>query len=660
MNNATAFRTALALHQAGRLDDACKIYEEIIAGDQDHFKSLHHLGIVALQQGNYLEAVRQIDNALRLNPNQPLAHNNRGAALRALKRNDEALASFEHALALDPNHAEAHCNRARMLIDFCLFDQAVANCDRAVALKPDYVDAHDNRGVALHELGRHEEAIASFDQVIALRPHRATAYAYRGACLSALKRHREAIASYSNAIACTPDIDFVPGAVLFLTLEICDWNGIDDKFTTLLNQVDAGRLVSTPPLLLPTPSSAAQQQKIAARYFQERTSSPISNPPDFRNRHGDKIHIGYFSTDFHDHAIAILIAGLLETHDRSQFEITGFLLARRPIDAAQLRLKTAMDRFIDVSDMSDQQVAKLSRELKIDIAVDLNGYTANSRPGIFTQRAAPIQVNYLGYPGTMGTTCIDYIVADQVVIPPHIRPYFTEKVTYLPHSYQANDSKRPIPHGAPSRTELGLPESGFVFCCFNNSYKLTPDVFDIWVRLLGSIDGSTLWLLGENETMTGNLRAEARKRGIPPDRLVFAKRMAQADHLARHGAADLFLDTFYYGAHTTASDALWAGLPVLTKLGNTFASRVAASLLTAVGMPELIAEDAAAYERIALELATRPEKLARLKQRLLENGASSPLFDTPRFTRNIEAAFRRMWETYNTKGMPEDFHVEEA
>ncbi len=372
---------------------------------------------------------------------------------------------------------------------------------------------------------------------------------------------------------------------------------------------------------------------------------------------GDKIRVAYLSADFHEHATTHLMAGLFEHHDADRFEITAISFGPDRRDDMRRRLSKAFGRFIDVRGKSDREVALLLREMEIDIAVDLKGYTQGSRPGILAQRPAPVQINYLGMPATMGTSCMDYIIADAWVIPPEDHLHYAERILYLPDSYQATDDSRNIDAHAPSRADLSLPEEDFVFCCFNNNYKITPDLFTLWMRLLHQVSGSVLWLLEDNPVATRNLRAEARRRGIAPERLVFAPRVAAGAHLARHRCADLCLDTLPYNAHTTASDALWAGLPVLTCAGTTFAGRVAASLLSAAGLPELITRDLDHYAALALELARNPARLRDIRARLAHNRDTCPLFATDRFRRHLESAYTILWERGRRQEPPAAFSV---
>jgi predicted O-linked N-acetylglucosamine transferase (SPINDLY family) len=369
-----------------------------------------------------------------------------------------------------------------------------------------------------------------------------------------------------------------------------------------------------------------------------------------------KIRIGYFSADFRNHAVSLLTAELYELHDKNKFEIIAFSFGVDDKGPMRLRLSQAFNQFIDVCDMSDLEIAKLARDLQIDIAVDLGGHTQDSRTGIFSNRAAPIQISYIGYLGTMGAEYYDYLLADETIIPDELQKFYAEKIVYLP-SYQVNDRKRLISDRQFTRQELGLPEHGFVFCCLNNNYKILPATFDGWMRILKIVVGSALWLLEDNEWSRENLKKEAEKQGIAADRLVFAERLPLPEHLARHRQADLFLDTFPCNAGATASDALWTGLPILTRMGRSFASRVAASLLNAIGLPELITNTQEEYEALAIELALNQNKLAEIKLKLANNRLTTPLFDTPLFTKNLETAYIKMMGRYQDDLQPDHISI---
>ena len=435
-------------------------------------------------------------------------------------------------------------------------------------------------------------------------------------------------------------------------MKICNWSGLAESLEDISKKLFASERVTNPfPLLALTDDTLIHKQS-AEIYIQDKYPfNPILGPILKRPKN-EKIRIGYFSADFKNHPVAFLIAELFEIHDRSQFEIYAFSLVKAA-DEMRSRLHLAFDYYIEAQGMSDIEIAQLSRSLSIDIAVDLTGITVSSRTGIFSYRAAPVQVNYLGYPGTMGADYIDYIVADKTLIPFDVQSCYTERVVYLPNSYQVNDRKRLISDRQFTRQELGLPENGFIFCCFNNNFKILPATFKGWVRILKAVEGSVLWLFQDNSWAIENLKKEAEKQGLAADRLVFAERLLLSEHLARHRQADLILDTFPYNAHTTTSDALWAGLPVLTLMGQSFASRVAASLLNAIGLPELITTSQDEYEALAIELALHPKKLADAKLKLANNRLTAPLFDTPLFTKNLETAYIDMHER-NHAGLEPD------
>jgi predicted O-linked N-acetylglucosamine transferase (SPINDLY family) len=446
-------------------------------------------------------------------------------------------------------------------------------------------------------------------------------------------------------------LPYVFGSWFHSKMQLCDWQDIEETSDKLMRAVKSGERVISPFSMLAIPCSPDQQQQ-CARIF-ARDKFPASSTPAWRGERyqHDRIRLGYFSGDFRDHPVAQVIAELLERHDRSRFEIVGYSFGQDTQDPWRRRLESSFDQLLDVAGKTDQEIAGLAREMEIDITVDLMGFTQRSRMGVFALRPSPIQVSYLGYPGTSGTEYIDYIMADAMVIPAEHRTYYTEQVVWLPGSYFPTDSTKAVSERHISRAELGLPEDGFVFCCFNNSYKITPDIFEIWMRLLKKVAGSVLWLSIRDATAIRNLRTQAQMRGVSPERLVFAGRMELSDHFARHRQADLFLDTFYYNAHTTASDALWAGLPVLTCLGNTFAGRVAASLLNAVGLPELITYSHQEYESLALQLATDRQRLMSLRDKLARNRGTQPLFDTVRFTKHVETAYTAMWQRQQA-GLP--------
>ena len=648
---AAHYNFGIALHNLGRSDEALASFDRALAISPDYADALNNRGIALHALNRCEEALATFDRTLAIRPGSAETFYNRGTSLQSLRRTEEALASYEQALAIRPDYAEALSNRGLTLQHLHRTDEALASFERALAVSPDSAEILNNLGITLQSCGRTDDALASYARALAINPENLEALNNCGGLLDSLKRYEEARTCYERILRARPDYPFVFGNWLLTKIMICDWTELSAGFEEHLARIDAGKPVAPPFALLTTPASRLQQRNCAAVYVQERFHLPASPLAGGARPAHHRIRIGYFSANFHDTATANLIAGVFERHDRQRFELIAFSFGVPSRDAMRARLEAAFDRFIDVREKSDAEIAQLSRTLEIDIAVDLKGFTQDSRTEIFIHRAAPLQVIYLGYPGTTGAHYIDYLIADQTIIPPEHVDGYAEKIAYLPHSYQANDGSRMIADRQFTRPSVGLPERGFVFCCFNNNYKITPGVFDIWMRLLQKTGGSVLWLLEDNPAAARNLRTEAQQRGIAAERLVFAPRMTLPEHLARHRLADLFLDTLPCNAHTTASDALWAGLPVVTCLGETFAGRVAASLVRAVGLPELVTESLDAYEALAMELANDPAALAVIRQRLAKNRLKEPLFDTPLFTRHLEGAFTAMWERHQS-GMP--------
>lgn len=633
------FLQALELHQSGQLREAQALYESVLKKQPKHFDALHMLGVLCFQSRQLERAATLIKKALALEPDYAEAHNNLGNVLQDQRLFEAALVSYNKALALEPGFAKAHNNRGDLLQVLGRWDAALASYDRAIELDPRNATAYYNRGNALKALGRFEAAIQNYDQALDIAPDYADAWHNRGHALAELKRYDEAVHSYDQALKFRQDIPELAGTRLNLNMHMCQWQGFEQELAALLAQIDQDKKVCPPFPFLGLCDDGPRQRKLAERWIQDRCAKRAAPVPIPKRGKHEKIRLGYFSADFWNHPVAFLVAGLFDHHDRSRFEVHAFSSGPDTQDPMRLRLEQGFDHFHDVREKSVKEVVELARKIELDIAIDLSGLTKGCRPDLFAARVAPLQVNYLGYPGTMGAHFIDYLIGDPVLIPQESRSFYSEKIISLPHSYQANDRKREISARHFSRAELGLPETGFVFCCFNSNYKILPATFDGWMNILKAVPGSVLWLLQGSEQTQNNLRREAQARGVDPVRLVFAKNMPLADHLARQRAADLFLDTLPYNAHTTASDALWAGLPVLTCAGETFASRVAASLLHAIALPELVTSTQAAFEALAIELAHQPERLLAVRQKLEQNKLSTPLFDTALFTQHLEQAF---------------------
>jgi len=657
-NHALAYcNRGAALFVLNQFQEAVDSYDKALAIDPNYADAHFNRGVALTQLHQHLQAVESFDKVISIQPENAGAHTNRGNALYFLKQLKLAIESYDRAIAIKPDHAVAYFNRGIALYRLRQLKAAISNYDMAVTIQPDYADAHTHCGVALFDLSEYKASVESFDKAITLRPDDADAHAGRASALASLKQYEAAVASHDKAIAINPAQKFAYGARLNAKMLTCDWRNLDSEIAKLVQRIGHRELASLPfPVLSMT--STLPLQRMAAEIYVNEIHPARPELGNIAKLQGDrKVRLGYFSADFHSHATTYLMAELFELHDRTRFELVAFSFGPDSTGEMRQRIRSAFDQFLDVQNQSDLEVAELSRNLGIDIAIDLKGFTQDSRADIFAYRAAPIQVNYLGYPGTMGADYMDYLVADRTLVPEESQQHYAEKIAYLPHSYQVNDTHRQISDQIFTRQELGLPPSGFVYCCFNNNYKITPDTFSSWMRILSRVEGSVLWLFEDNPVAAKNLRQEAHQRGVDPQRLVFAQRMPLPDHLARHRAADLFLDTLPYNAHTTASDALWAGLPVLTCMGEAFASRVAASLLTAVGLPELITETQTQYEALAVDLATHPDRLGHIKQKLEINRLSTPLFDTQLFTQNIESAYKQMIARYHAGLEPDHIEV---
>jgi protein O-GlcNAc transferase len=648
---------AVVSMQLGEFKEAAEYLRRAIAIDAHSDATHYNFGMALTALGSPSDALAAFSTALTINPRAPETWNSRGAALSQLERHVEALADFDKAISLRSDFAEAFYNKGKSLALCRRSDDALAAFDAALRIKSDLAEAWIGRGNTLAEQERDGEALDAFQTALRIKPALADAWLGCGNVFARTWRFDEAAAAYQAALNAAPGLKFGRGYLLYAKSNACDWDGLAAGWSAVIADARRGVLASLPFPLLATAMSAADQLSYAKVYAADRFRNSADAAPRAARPPSDRIRLAYLSADFREHATAQLMAGVFEHHDRTRFETIAVSYGADDGSAMRARLTGAFDRFVDIRQTSDQDAAALLRELNVDIAVDLKGYTDRNRLDILATRPAPLQVSYLGYPGTTGASFIDYIVADKFLIPEADRPFYSETIVYLPDSYQCNDATRRIAETQPTRAEAGLPADGFVFCSFNNSYKITPEIFDVWTLLLRDVEGSVLWLLESNALCVGHLKREAEKRGIAPERLVFAPRVALADHLARHRLADLFLDTPNYNAHTTASDALWCGLPVLTCAGATFAGRVAGSLLSAIGLPELITTSLDDYERLALRIARDPALAASLRAKLAQNRMTFPLFDTSRFTRHLEAAYVHMWERHQRGEPPADIAV---
>jgi predicted O-linked N-acetylglucosamine transferase (SPINDLY family) len=691
-----------ALADLGRRDDAIAAFEEAIRIRPGYVSAHFNLANTLRQAGRFDEAVAAYETALRLKPDYAEAHYNLGIALQNLRQSERAIAAYRRAAELRPAHAGTFFNLAGELRSRGRLDEAIAAFRRAVALKPDFAEAHRNLGNALRDLKRMDEAAEAYGAALAVRPDYPAAELDLAILLRAQQRlgdaerrlrgllernpedlvarevladllrlanrPSEARAMYEAILARRPDHGEALTWLLNMKSIACDWRDRDAEIARLMaiteRQLAAGErsglsafyafgLPSAPETHLAIGRSwAAETERLAAR---DKEGLDFTFQPARR----DRLRIAYVSSDFRNHPLGHLVQGLFGAHDRAGFEIFAVSHGRDDGSAYRRRIAGEAEHFIDVAALTDRDAAQLLHRERIDILVDLNGYTQDHRLGIAALRPAPIVATWLGFPGSSGASFIDYAIVDRIVAPPEEAHLYSERLIHLPHCYQINDRGHPIDDAPLARRDIGLPDDAFVFCCFNASYKIEPFIFDVWMRILRQAPGSVLWLLELAPAAADNLRREAAARGVDAARLVFARAQPKARHLARHRLADLFLDTRYLGAHTTCSDALWTGLPVLTCRGETFASRVAASLLLAAGLPELVVADFAQYEARAVALAREPSELRRLRARLEANRLTCPAFDTARLVRNLERAYRLMWENHLAGKPPQPLTIDD-
>ncbi len=612
-----ALNTALQHHQAGRLQEAEALYRQILQTQPEHPEVLNHLGILVHQLGQSDVAVDYILRAIALRPQVPEFRYNLGKVLQERGRPEEAQVQYREALRLNP----------------------------------EYADAWNNLGNVLRAQGRPEEAVASYRQAQALNPAYAQAYYNLSVVLGEQGRPEEAVRQCERALSLNPNFVEAENQLMHQSQHLCEWSRFEELVERQKQRIHhSPASIVSPYAMLCVPCSPAEQL-LGARNWAGNCFSPVARLREglgfrFARAPKPRLRLGYLSADFREHAMAYLIAELFELHDRNSFEVFAYSYGPDDDGNTRKRIARSCDRFVDIAAESFQNAARQIYGDGVDILLDLQGYTGAARSEIVALRPAPIQVNYPGYAGTMGADFIDYIVTDRFVTPPDQQAYFTEKCVYLPDCYLPTDRTRKIAEWAPARKECGLPEEGVVLCCFNSPHKIIPSVFNVWMRVLKEVPASVLWLLESNSGVSANLRREAKAQGVDPKRLVFAPKISVERHIARFRVASLFLDTLPYNAHTTASEALWVGLPVLTCSGETFASRVAGSLLRAIGLPELVTTSLAEYEAAAVRLAGNPAELKALRDRLAKNRLTMPLFDSARYTRHLERAYRMMWDRY--------------
>jgi len=619
------YNQAVNFLKSGKLDKAKVLCLEILEEQPDDFDTLRLFALISFQDKNYHQSLDLISRAIKIKPDFAEIYNFYSIVLIHLKKIDEAIKSWNDAIKIKPDYAEAYYNRANALSELRRFNEAIESYDKAIQIKPDSVEFHYNRGVALIKFNKLEDALQSYDRAIEIKPEH----------------------------------NYLLGQYFHLKNKMCDWSNFNENLENLKDKILKLKTASMPWSILSIYDLPLLQKISAETYLKSKYSKTNILKPIIKREPNKKIRIGYFTANFRDHAQSYLLVKALELHDKSKFELIGFSLnpVNKSHDEMYKRISSVFDQFIDVGSKSDIEIVEISRDIKIDIAVDLMGFTQNNKFRIFIKRCAPIQINYLGYPGTSGSNCMDYLIGDKIVIPKENQNFFTEKIAYMPHTYKADDgSEKQISKKKFTREKFGLPKNSFVFCCFNQNYKINPETFNLWIEILNSVNNSVLWLFEADPIASKNLKKELEVKGLNPCRIIFAKKMSRADHLARYQLADLFIDSFPYTAHTTCSDALWTGLPVLTRIGNSFASRVAASLLAAIDLSEMIVKTKKEYKDLAIEIANNKEKLKQIKNKLQKNILTKPLFDTKLFTKNIEELYSIMYQRYHSD-LPAD-HIE--
>ncbi len=639
----------------GNVEQAINYYKKSLTEYPKNLYSLINLGNIYLANSRFKDALEIYLLSTSINSFIEGVWTNIGICFLNLNKPEDAIISHDKALRINPNYVEAYSNKGNVFFNQNNFYDAIDCYKKALNINPFFCPALFNIANSYNMVGNINEAINSFQHLITLDPNNKDALFILGRTYRDAKKYLDALICFEQLLNQDTNYPFLKGDLLHTSMIICNWNGYQTKCESI--HIDLkNSLAVVEPFAFQAISNDEFDLKVCSEiYYKNRHKSVNTiNKNSFNH---SKINVGYLCGEFREQATSVLMTELWELHNKNNFSLFAFDNGWDDNSDRRKRIVNAFDSLIDIRNMDDYQTANLIYSHEIDILVNLNGYFGNARTGIFSLRPAPIQVNYLGFPGTIGSDCIDYIIADPITIPIDSRQYYSEKVVHLPNCYQVNDRKRKISDKKFTRKDFNLPETGFVFCCFNNNYKIIPTIFDLWIQILKQVDGSVLWLLQDNIWAAENLKREAQVRGLNPDRIIFAERMNLADHLARHRLADLFLDTFPYNAHTTASDALWAGLPLLTLKGNTFPSRVAASLINAIGLNELITQSTEDYKALAIELAFNKEKLLQIRNKLNQNRLTKPLFNTELFTKNIETAYMMMYERYRAKLMPDHIVV---
>ena len=647
-----------ALRELNQFDDAVESYEKAISIDPDYFEAFNNLGTAFKDIDKLDEAVSSYEKALKINPEFADSYNNLGNVLKKLGKLDDALESYEKGIAINPYDVDIHNNLGRLFSKLKRMDEALHSYKTAIKINPQHAETYKNLAIIFMDLDRLEESFNYVEKAISLNPKYAEGHSMKGRILSEFDQLDEALESFNKADQIDPNLYFILSNILQTKMRLCDWNTLPELIKELKNRINNNKKHTIIPFdLLSLIDDPRLQRMASENYIKEDFPRNYSVPNSTPYPIHKEIRIGYFSSDFRIHPVATLTAELYETHDRSQFEIHAFSFGPDTGDEMNLRIKSGVDFFHDIREMSERDAVVLARSLEIDIAIDLGGFTGDSRTGIFAMRVAPIQISYIGYLGTMGSEYYDYLIADQIMIPKKYQQYYSEKIIYLP-SFQVNDSKEKPPNIFFSRKDIGLPEEGFIFCCLNNTYKINPSVFDSWAKILNNVERSILLIYADHESSKVNLLKEIKSRGVDSNRLFFAESFSRPEYLARYRIPDLFLDTRPYNAGTTASDALRMGLPVLTLMGESYPSRMAGSILTAANLTELITYSERDYESMAIDLASNPKKLKIIKEKLENSLIKTPLYDIALFTKSLEFSFKEIYKREKNGSKPKNIYVD--
>ena len=643
---------AITLHQKNEFEQAQNLYEKIIEQEPNNFEATHLLACLNMQLKNFDYAFKLISKSININPLHHAPHNNLGVIFKELKEYEKAIKAFTKAIDLNSNYAEAYNNLAISLKDKKLYEEAIKNFNKAIELKANYAEAYNNLGVLFFETNNYKNALKNFEIAISLKQNYIEAFLNIANTYLNIEKYDEAYKFFEIALKLNPNLN--DSDIFTLKTQTSNWINFDKNSLDLRIRNLNNKIIFRPFLvkvLFDDPNLDKKSSINHANY--EGLNSKLLSKIKYNNK---KIVIGYYSSDFKDHAIGQLIVELLELHNKKKFELIGFYNDTIE-DHLTLRIKKTFNKFYNIKNLINSKVVSLAKKLKVDIAVDLNGYTRNSRIHIFSERFCPLQISFLGYPGTSGIKNMDYLIADKTLIPEKYKKYYTEKIIYLPSCYQPSDSTRSIINKELTRDKFNLKNDQFVFCCFNNTQKINPKIFDSWAKILTKVNNSVIWLLENNNISHENLKQEAIIRDIDPERIVFCKRTSSKEHIKRYQLADLFLDTFPYGAHTTANEALFSGLPIVTIIGQSFQSRVCSSLLKTVGLKELITNSYEEYENLAVNIAKNPKKLQSLKDILKINIKDSPLFKSNFYTENLEKAYINIYERHNNNLEPEHIYI---